>query len=151
MFPPATLSFLCNFILLGGMSELELASGVRFLPSLRRTIDLLIYLSVAMGVVLLLELFGLVPTWLFFSVFVGWLAYLIVAVFVARRRPIAYPAALVLAVLTLAVSLPQPEHYAFIEAGATLAASTFIIGSVVQILLLILIPIYLYQKKSGKP
>jgi lysylphosphatidylglycerol synthetase-like protein (DUF2156 family) len=101
-----------------------------------------------MGVVLVPQLFGLVPTWLFLSVLVGWLAYLIVAILVAKRRSFAYPVALILAILTLAVSLPQPEHYSFIEAGASLAASTFIIGSVLQILLLILIPVYLYRKKS---
>jgi hypothetical protein len=101
-----------------------------------------------MGVVLLLQLFGLVPMWLFFSVFAGWLTYLVVAILVARDQSFAYPVTLVLAILTLAVSLPQPEHYSFVKAGPSLAASTFVIGSALQILLLILIPIYLFRKKS---
>ena len=103
-----------------------------------------------MGVVLLPQLFGLVPTWLFFSVFVGWLAWVVVAVLVGKGRSIAYPFALVLAVLTLVVSLPQPEHYSYVEAGLSLAACTFIVGSAVEIVLVILIPIYLYRTKSPK-
>ena len=115
--------------------------------SLRRAVNLLIYLSVAMGVALLPQLYPLVPSWLFYSVFIGWLAYVVVAVLAASGRKVAYPLAFVLAVLTLAVSLPQPEHYSF---GASLASATFLIGSVLQIALLVLVPVYLRRSKSGK-
>jgi hypothetical protein len=47
---------------------------------------------------------------LFYSVLAGWIAYLIVAVAVAKGLKMAYPLSLVLAILTLAVSLPRPEH-----------------------------------------
>lgn len=117
--------------------------------SLRLTINLLIYLSVAIGIVLLPQLFFLVPTWLFFSVLVGWLAYLATAVLAAAGRRIAYPLAFVLSILTLVVSLPQPEHYSYVEAGLSLASSTFIVGSALQVLLLILIPIYLYRVRKN--
>jgi len=119
------------------------------LISLRLTINLLIYLSVAIGIVLLPQLFFLVPTWLFFSVLVGWLAYLATAGLAAAGRRIAYPLAFVLSILTLAVSLPQPEHYLYVEAGLSLASSTFIVGSALQVLLLILIPIYLYRVRKN--
>ena len=109
---------------------------------------MLIYLSVAMGVALLPQLFFMVPMWLFYSVLVGWLAYVAVAVAVASRREAAYPVALVLAILTLLVSLPQPEHYAFLGAGYALAEMTFLIGSALQLALIILIPIYLIKKRS---
>ena len=118
--------------------------------SLRRIVDLLVYLSVALGVVLLPQLYGLVPSWLFLSILVGWVAYLIVAVLVVKGRPIAYPLAFVLALLTLAVSLPQPEHYSFVEAGPSLASGTFLVGSALQFALIILIPLYLYRRKSLK-
>ena len=117
--------------------------------SLRRTIDLLIYLTVAVGIVLLPQLFLLVPTWLFFSVLVGWLAYLAVAVLAAAKRRIAYPLAFVLSILTLGVSLPQPAHYSYVEAGLSLASSTFIVGSALQVVLLVLIPIYLYHTRTS--
>ena len=118
--------------------------------SLRRIVDLLVYLSVALGVVLLPQLYGLVPSWLFLSILVGWVAYLIVAVLVVKGWPIAYPLAFVLALLTLAVSLPQPEHYSFVEAGPSLASGTFLFGSALQFALIILIPLYLYRRKSLK-
>jgi hypothetical protein len=119
------------------------------LPSVRRTIDLLIYLSVIMGVVLLLQLYVLVPTWLFYSVLVGWLAYIIVAFLTAMGHRIAYPAAFVLSIFTLSVSLPQPEHQSFVEAGLSPASITFLVGSALQVVLLILIPIYYLRKRSG--
>ncbi len=115
---------------------------------LRRVIDLLIYLSVAVGIVLLPQLYVLVPTWLFLSVLVGWLAYLAVAVLATVGRRIAYPLAFVLSILTLAVSLPQPQHYSYVSAGLSLASSTFIVGSVLQVILLVLIPIYLYRTRT---
>jgi len=124
---------------------------VQSVASLRNAVDLLIYLSVALGVVLLPQLYGLVPSWLFLSVLVGWLAYLIVAVLVVvKRRSIAYPLAFVLALLTLMVSLPQPAHYSYVEAGPSLASATFLLGSAVQLSLVILIPLYLYRHKSSK-
>jgi len=117
---------------------------------LKCAVDLLIYISVALGVALLPQLYGLVPSWLLLSILVGWLAYLVVAVLVATGRSIAYPLAFVLALLTLAVSLPQPEHYSFVEAGLSLASATFLIGSALQLALLILIPLYLYHRESSK-
>jgi hypothetical protein len=117
---------------------------------LRSTVNVLIYLSVALGVVLLPQLYGLVPSWLFFSVLVGWLAYLIVAVLVVKSRSFAYPLAFVLALLTLAVSLPQPQHYSYVEAGPSLASATFLVGSVLQIALIIMIPLYLYRRRTLK-
>ena len=119
--------------------------------SLKRAVDTLIYLSVVLGVFLLPNLFGAVPTWLFFSVMGGWLAYLVVAILVAMGRFLAYPAALVLAVLTLAVSLPQPEHYSILQAGPSLASATFLIGSLLQIALILLIPLYLHRTRRKVP
>lgn len=120
------------------------------MPSLRRAIDLLIYLSVALGFVLLPQLYVLVPTWLFYSVVGGWLAYLIVAIMAATGHKVAYPLALVLSILTLLVSFPQPEHYSLVSAGFSLASMTFLIGSALQLALLILIPAYFLRKRPDR-
>ena len=116
--------------------------------SLKRAIDVLIYLSVASGLVLLPQLYFMVPRWLFYSVLMGWLAYVLVAAVVAAGRQVAYPFVFFLAILTLSVSLPQPEHYAFLSAGLALAATTFLIGSALQLSLVILIPIYLLKRRN---
>ena len=101
---------------------------------LQRWTNWLIFASVALGVLLLAQLYLLgVPSFLFFSIFVGWFLYLVVAIAVWTGRNKAYTAALILAIVTLVVSLPQPQHLSLTEAGPTLASFTFIIGSLLQI------------------
>lgn len=119
------------------------------IAKLKRVIDLLICLSVALGVALLAQIYLLIPTWLFYSVLTGWFGYLLVAILALARRKIAYPLAFVLSILTLAVSLPQPEHYAFANEGMWPAMITFAAGSALQIAILILIPIYLVRKRES--
>ena len=116
---------------------------------LRRAIDLLISLSVALGIVLLAQIYFLVPTWLFYSVLTGWFGYLFVAIVASTGRKIAYPFAFILSILTLAVSLPQPEHFSFASGGMWLATFTFAAGSALQIALLILIPIFMFRDRKS--
>lgn len=108
------------------------------------------YLSIVLGIVLLAQLYFLVPSWLFYSVLIGWLAYSVVALLIATGHRLAYLFAFLLSILTLVVSLPQPEHYAFISERMWLATLTFAAGSVLQIALLILIPVYLLRTRRTK-
>jgi len=117
---------------------------------LKHTVNLLIYASVALGVVLLPQLYLLVPVWLFYSVLTGWAAYVVVALAVATGHKVGYPIAFILALVTLLVSLPQPEHYSFVEAGVSLPSITFLAGSLLQIALLILIPLYLVKERHKR-
>ncbi len=103
------------------------------LKLLRMTVDSLIYASVTLGAILLIQLYGLVPPGLFYSVLIGWALYLLVAIGASVGRELAYPSALALSLLTLLFSLPQPEHYSLVSGGLTLAAVTFILGSAVQV------------------
>jgi len=99
------------------------------LKLLKRAAKGLIYASVLLGVALLAQLYALmVPSWLLYSILAGWALYLVVAVGMATGREKAYPPALVLSIATLAVSLPQPEHYSLADAGPTLASLTFVAG-----------------------
>jgi len=122
------------------------------LKRVRRITNWLIYTSVILGVALLVQLYVLiVPSWLFYSILAGWILYLVVAIAVATGRDKAYPAALALSIVTLIVSLPQPEHYSLAEAGPTLASLTFIAGSVLQIGVIILVTssMFLERRRSG--
>jgi hypothetical protein len=110
--------------------------------------DVLIYLSVAFGVVLLLQLWFLVPKWLFYSVMLGWIAYFITAVAIMRRHEAAYKVALLLALLTLVVSVPQPEHYKFVSEGIGLASVTFIVGSFLQICIIVLLTVSFLRNRK---
>jgi hypothetical protein len=109
----------------------------------RSVANWLIYASIIVGVALLVQLFPLVPAWLFYSVLAGWTAYLIVGIAVTFRVGMAYPVSLVLAILTLAVSLPQPEHYSF---GVSIASLTFIAGSILQIGVILAVVRYLIMR-----
>lgn len=116
--------------------------------SLEKVIDILVYLSVALGAGLLIQVYGQLPAGVFFSILGGWSAYLIAAILVWRRYNRVYPVILVLAVLTLLVSLPQPAHYALVTGAEILAASTFIIGSALQLCLIVLIPLFLIRRRK---
>ena len=116
------------------------------LKSARTIANWLVYISIILGVALIVQLYSLVPSWLFYSVLAGWMAYLVVGIAVALRKDVAYPMSLVLAVLTLAVSLPQPEHYMF---GLSVASLTFITGSVLQVGVMVSVTRYLLLKRKG--
>ena len=108
---------------------------------------MLIYVSIFFGVLLLAQLWSLVPKWLFYSVLVGWVAYFLAAVAVARHHQRAYAAVFVLAILTLLVSLPQPEHYELVRAGLNLATITFILGSILQVCIIMTIATYFLKRR----
>src|SRR5438309_948015 len=118
-------------------------SHPRRVKTLKVTPDSLIYASIFLGAALLIQLFAIVPVWLFYSVLAGWIAYLIVAVAVAKSLKMAYPLSLALAILTLIVSLPQPEHYSLVQAGLSPASLTFIAGSVLQVAVILTVSSYL--------
>src|SRR5260370_31864866 len=125
-------------------------SGV--LKTLKTLTRFLIYASIILGTPLLVELYAVVPVWLFYSVLAGWVAYLITAVAIAKDLKIAYPLSLVLAVLTLAVSLPQPEHHSLVEAGPSPASLTFIFVPLLHLSVILTVSSYLVltRRVSGK-
>lgn len=116
--------------------------------SLEKVINVLVYLSVALGVGLLVQVYGVLPAGVFFSILGGWIAYLVAALLVWRKHTKVYPVILLLAVLTLAVSLPQPAHFALVNSAQILAASTFILGSAIQICLIVLIALFLFVRRK---
>src|SRR5436190_1109178 len=123
-------------------------SGLGRVKTLKGTANLLIYASILLGAVLLIQLFALVPFWLFYSVLAGWIAYLIVAMAIAKGLKVAYPLSVVLAILTLAVSLPRPEHYSIVQAGLSSASLTFIVGSALQVAVIMTVSSYLFMTRG---
>jgi hypothetical protein len=115
---------------------------------LKRVIDLFVYASVALGLLLVLVAGPLVPSWLLASLIAGEVAYALTAVAVARGYRRSYYAVVVLALLVLVVSLPQPDHYSFASSGQIGAFLIFAAGSVSQICLLIMIPVYLRRRQK---
>jgi len=120
------------------------------LKTLKALADFLIYASIFLGAALLIQLFAIVPVWLFYSALAGWVAYLIVAVAIAKGLKTAYPLSLVLAILTLLVSLPQPEHYSLVQAGLSPGSLTFIAGSALQVAVILTVSSYLFMTRGDR-
>ncbi|MGA2198882.1 MAG: hypothetical protein ABSG45_02990 [Nitrososphaerales archaeon] len=117
--------------------------------SLRKAIAWLVYASVALGLLFVFAASSLVPSWLLAGLIGGEIAYALAAVAVARGYRGAYYAVVVLAMLVLAVSLPQPEHYAFASSGQVGDFLIFAAGSVLQVCLVAMILVHLRRKGSA--
>jgi len=117
--------------------------------TLRKLIDSLVYASVALGVLFVYVASALVPSWLLAGLVVGEVAYGVAAVAVARGQVLAYYAVVVLALLVLLVSLPQPEHYSFATDGQVGDFLIFAGGSVLQACLLVLVPLFLRRRSRA--
>jgi hypothetical protein len=120
------------------------------MDGLKRAIDWLVYASVALGLLFVSMASELVPSWLLASLVTGEVAYGLTALAVWRGHRRAYYAVIVLAILVLAVSLPQPEHYAFASSGQTARFLIFAAGSALQVSLLIMIAAYLRREPKAQ-
>jgi len=118
--------------------------------STARAIQLLVLFSVVLGVLFLAQAYTLVPAAVFDFVGVGWVLFVLDLALTFTRPRLSYYLAFALALLALASSLPQTAHYAFIEEGDVLPAATFLLGSALQVLLVILVPYhFLKQRRRG--
>jgi hypothetical protein len=114
-----------------------------------KVIQGLIIFSVVLGILFLAQVYTLVPSFVFEFVTVGWVLFVVDMVLSFVRPRISYLLAFVLAVLALAASLPQAAHYAFIQYGDLLPAATFILGSVAQVFLLVLVPYHFLKSRRS--
>ena len=119
------------------------------MASLKRVVDIVVYTTIFLGMFFLYEAAGAVPGFLLATLFAGEMAYALAGLFVARGLRWAYYLVFVLAILVLAVSLPQPEHYAFASIGRLLDLLIFGAGSVLQVFLLVAIPVYLVRSRRS--
>ena len=117
---------------------------------LEKAIAWLVYASVVLGVLFLYVLYGTpgIPSFLFPSILVGEVIWLVCAIAISRRVRWAPYMAVVLAVITLAVSLPQPTHYDFAETGQIVAFLIFTGGSVLQFALIALVALFLFRSRK---
>ncbi len=111
----------------------------------------LVYASVLLGVLFLYALSGIkgIPSFLFPSILAGELLWVLCAFAIYRRARWARYMAVVLAVVTLGVSLPQPTHYDFAESGQIAAFLIFTGGSVLQFLLIGAVALFAYRERRS--
>ena len=67
------------------------------------------------------------------------------------RPKASYYLGLALGVLALVATLSQPEHYFLVASGNLLPAATIILGSLAQVLLIILASYYLVSQRKKDP
>jgi hypothetical protein len=121
----------------------------RLVASLQKVISWLVYASVVLGVLFLYVLYGTpgIPSFLFPSIVGGEIIWIICAVAVSRNARWAPYMALVLALITLAISLSQPTHYSFAESGQIVAFLIFSGGSVLQLALIASVALFVYRSR----
>lgn len=119
--------------------------------TLEKAMAWLVYASVVLGVLFLYVLYGTpgIPGFLFPSILVGEVVWIVCAAATARKARWAPYMAVVLALITLAVSLPQREHYDFAVSGQILAFAIFSGGAVLQFALLTTVGLFLLRSRRS--
>jgi hypothetical protein len=119
--------------------------------TLEKTVAWLVYSSVVLGVLFLYVLYGTpgIPSFLFPSILGGEIIWLVCAVAISRSVRWAPYLALVLALITLAVSISQPTHYTFAETGQIVAFLIFTGGSFLQVALIASASLFVYRSRRN--
>jgi hypothetical protein len=117
--------------------------------TLEKTVAWLVYSSVVLGLLFLYVLYGTpgIPAFLFPSILGGEVIWFVCAVAISRGVGWAPYMALVLALITLGVSVSQPTHYTFAEAGQIAAFLIFGGGSVLQVVLIAAVSLFVYRSR----
>jgi hypothetical protein len=117
--------------------------------TLEKTVAWLVYSSVVLGLLFLYVLYGTpgIPAFLFPSILGGEVIWFVCAVAISRGVRWAPYMALVLALITLAVSVSQPTHYGFAAAGQIAAFLIFGGGSVLQVVLIAAVSLFVYRSR----
>jgi len=118
---------------------------------LEKAIAGLVYASVVLGLLFLYVLYGTagIPSFLFPSIAIGEVIWIVCAIAISRKVRWAPYMAVVLALITLAVSLPQPTHYNFAETGQVVAFLIFTGGSVLQFALIAAVALFVFRSRRG--
>ena len=119
------------------------------MATLQKTVAWLVYSSVILGVLFLYVLYGTpgIPAFLFPSILGGEIVWLVCAVAISRGARLAPYMALILALITLAISVSQPTHYTFAETGQIVAFAIFTGGSILQVALIAAVSLFVYRSR----
>jgi hypothetical protein len=124
--------------------------GGGLMPQTGRLIQALVLFSTLLGVLFLVQVYGVLPAAVFDFVALGWVLFVVDSILTFTNPSVSYAMAFALALLALVSSLPQTVHYAFIENGVILPAVTFILGTTAQVLLLVLVPYHFIRRRRSK-
>ena len=114
-----------------------------------KLIQALILFSTLFGVLFLWEVYDLVPAFVLQLLAFGWVLWVIDSLLTFARPRVSHYFGLLLALLTLAATLSQPEHYSLVASGDLEATATLIVGSVAQVSLIVMV-VYRYALARGR-
>ena len=120
------------------------------MPTTHKAIAWLVYSSVGLGVLFLYVLYGTpgIPGFLFPSIGVGEILWIVCAAAVNRGARWAPYMALLLALITLVISLSQPTHYTFASSGDIEAFLIFSVGSAIQVALIASVALWFLRSRK---
>jgi hypothetical protein len=119
--------------------------------STARLIQGLILFSTVLGVLFLLQVYTLLPSFVFDAIALGWVLWVVDSALTFVRPSLSRYLALLLAFLTLAATLSQPEHYSLVGSGNLEAAATLIAGSSAQVAIIVAVSYRLFKRKGAGP
>lgn len=122
------------------------------MASAEKAMAWLVYASVILGVFFLYVLYGTpgIPGFLFPSIFGGEVLWVICAIAMSRNARWAPYMALVLALITLALSLSEPTHYTFAESGQIVPFLIFSVGAILQLALIAAVAFFLLSLRRKR-
>ena len=120
------------------------------MASTDRVIQGLIIFSTILGVFFLLQVYSLLPTFVFDAIAFGWVLWVIDSTLTFLRPNISIYLGLLLAFLTLAATLSQPEHYSLLGSGDVEAAATLVVGSSAQVGIILAVAYRLFAGRRGR-
>ena len=121
------------------------------LSAFPRVIQGLIIFSTVLGVVFLWQALPLLPPDAFGFVAFGWVLFVVDSCLTFFRPMFSYYLGIVLAVMALGATLSQPAHFALVGSGALLASATIILGSLAEVLLVVIGAYYVIAQRMKDP
>ncbi len=121
------------------------------MSALPRAIQGLILFSTLLGVFFLWVAFPLLPDAVRYILAFGWGLFVVDSILTFVRPRVSYFMGFILAVVALAETLTQPEHYQLVANGNVPATVILVLGSVFQALLIGLSGSYLAVRRTEDP
>lgn len=118
---------------------------------LEQGIQAVILLATVFGVPFLYEVYPVLPQPIFYTVATGWVLFVVDSALTFVRPRVSYYLGLVLAIAALGATVSQPAHFALVDGGLTAAAVTILVGSGLEIALIVLVLAFIVAgRKKGQ-
>jgi hypothetical protein len=121
------------------------------LSRLTRVIQGLILFATLFGIAFLYEVYPVLPSFVFDAVALGWVLFVVDSVLTFIRPRVSYYLGAVLSVLAFGATVSQPQHYALIASGDIPATVTIVVGSAVELLIIALVLILVFEGRKRDP